>query len=374
MLAAGGLVPAASAIALGGGDPVADGADPFVAKITTEGRACTGALVAPQWVLTASSCVPENAQQPGTPAKPATVVVGQANLAGSGGQVMRVASVASRTDRDVMLLKLPYPAAGITPLKIGTAAPVAGDALRADGFGRTDTEWVPDRLRTAWFTAGTPDTTTFAITSANGKDACRGDAGGPLLRATSGGTPELGGIVTRSWEHGCLSSTETRQGGTAARTDDLAAWVAEQTAPKTVRIKNRNNQRCVAVQGANNVNDAPAFQFDCDPPQQDQEWDLVPVDGGGVMLRNHYTKRCLIVHGANNTNGAASMQYDCLPQFGDQLWDLVPANGGVQIKNRATGRCLVAFASNNTNGAPAAQYDCLPQYTDQVWDVAPFPG
>ena len=97
--------------------------------------------------------------------------------------------------------------------------------------------------------------------------------------------------MTRSWEHGCLSSTETRQGGTAARTDDLAAWVAEQTAPKTVRIKNRNNQRCVAVQGANNVNDAPAFQFDCDPPQQDQEWDLVPVDGGGVMLRNHYTKR-----------------------------------------------------------------------------------
>ncbi|WP_268871913.1 hypothetical protein [Amycolatopsis orientalis] len=33
-----------------------------------------------------------------------------------------------------------------------------------------------------------------------------------------------------------------------------------------------------------------------------------------------YTDRCLAVSGANNVNGARAFQYDCLDQAEDQLW------------------------------------------------------
>jgi hypothetical protein len=38
------------------GSRAAEGTYSFVAKVNTAGRACTGSLVAPQWVLTASTC------------------------------------------------------------------------------------------------------------------------------------------------------------------------------------------------------------------------------------------------------------------------------------------------------------------------------
>jgi hypothetical protein len=36
------------------------------------------------------------------------------------------------------------------------------------------------------------------------------------------------GVVTTTWGHGCLVSTETRQGTTADRTDDLVDWIRQQ--------------------------------------------------------------------------------------------------------------------------------------------------
>ncbi|MFI7121947.1 RICIN domain-containing protein [Amycolatopsis sp. NPDC049868] len=89
-------------------------------------------------------------------------------------------------------------------------------------------------------------------------------------------------------------------------------------------IRNANTGRCLAVQGTNNVNGAAAYQYDC-TAYEDQAWIIEDRgrDAEGHFLerfRNSYTDRCLAVSGANNVNGARAFQYDCLDQAEDQLW------------------------------------------------------
>ncbi|MEU8631924.1 RICIN domain-containing protein [Amycolatopsis sp. NPDC048633] len=340
--------------AVAGGEGVPAGADRFAVRITGGGTACSGALVAPQWVVTAASCVPSADQ--------ATVTAGT--------ETRHVTRVVPRTDRDLALVQLTYPVTGVTPLRVGTAAPAPGESLKTEGFGRTTTEWVPDRLTATAVTVGAATATTVALTSPAGTDPCKGDAGGPVLRE-SAGPAELAAIAVTSWQHGCLDSTETRQGSTAVRVDDLAAWIIQQLQPPVFRLTNRVTQRCLTVQGTGN--DSGSYQFDCPSSTANQSWALEPVDGGGVLVRNQGTNRCLIVHSDGSGNGTPAIQFECLPQFADQLWDLTPVDGGMQLRNRVTGRCLAVQSSNNVNGAPAYQFDCEAAYTDQIWDLTGVP-
>src|SRR5205814_9139296 len=126
-----------------------------------------------------------------------------------------------RTDRDLALAQLDTLIPDITPISLGTTHPATGAALRVAGYGRTATEWVPDQLRTATFSVASTAATTLAITGDNGIDTCKGDAGGPAFTET-GGRPQLLGISSTSWQHGCTAVTETRQGSTETRVDDLA--------------------------------------------------------------------------------------------------------------------------------------------------------
>src|SRR5947207_231097 len=74
------LMTATPADAVTGGSAIAfDGTDGFTARI--EGQfGCTGAQVAPQWVITASTCFGPGPVQPGSPPSPYTVTLGRANL------------------------------------------------------------------------------------------------------------------------------------------------------------------------------------------------------------------------------------------------------------------------------------------------------
>jgi V8-like Glu-specific endopeptidase len=202
------------------------------AKITMDGRACSGALVEPTLVLTAASCFPENPQG-GTPAKQTTVTVGRPDLSGTGGHVAKVTSLVVRSDRDVALARLDATITDVTPLPLraSTGAPGTTESLSVVGWGRTADTWVPNQAHVATFTAPSSTTTTLSLTGANGADACKGDAGAPILRQN--GT--VAGVVSTSWQHGCLAETETRQGTTASRVDDLSAWVRSQAIVGTAK-------------------------------------------------------------------------------------------------------------------------------------------
>ncbi|MFE9558773.1 trypsin-like serine protease [Streptomyces sp. NPDC006703] len=231
--AATGLATAAPATALAGTD-VPDGTYAFTAKINVaDKQACSGALVDPQWVITAASCfaVDGKPAQAGKPAVKTMVTVGRTDLTQSGGGVVEAVEVNPRTDRDVALVKLAWPVVGATPIKVSTAAPAAGEQLQAAGFGRTKTEWVPNRMHSAPFTVAAVDGSSVRLNGSDGAVICQGDAGGPAVRNNKG-TAELVAVNSLSWQGGCLGTdpAETRTSAVEARVDDIGSWITTSVA------------------------------------------------------------------------------------------------------------------------------------------------
>ncbi|MFI6328581.1 trypsin-like serine protease [Micromonospora chersina] len=230
---ASGLLGGGTASAVTGATPVPDGTYAFTAKVTFgDARACTGALVDQNFVVTAKTCLTDGTTPvaAGAPTRPTTVVVGRTNLTTTAGRELAAVAVVPHPDRNLALLRLSAPVTGIAPVTLATAAPAAAETLKVAGYGRTATEWVPDRLHAADFTVQAVAADTADIVGASaGATICKGDAGGPALRDVAG-TPQLVAISNTSWQKGCLAETETRDGATVTRVDDLGAWIREQTA------------------------------------------------------------------------------------------------------------------------------------------------
>ncbi|MFF8880842.1 FG-GAP-like repeat-containing protein [Streptomyces flaveolus] len=201
-------------------------------------RACSGALIDAQWVLTAAACFAADPVAGGTvaagkPALKTVATVGRNDLLGTGGHVSEVVELVPREGTDLVLARLTAPATGVTPVPLAATPVAQGEVLKAAGFGRTKTEWRPDKLHAATFGVDAVTSGALSLSGATADDAvCAGDTGGPLLRQKSGGGLELVGINTRSWQGGCFGSSETRTGALATRTDGMrfgAALAAGQT-------------------------------------------------------------------------------------------------------------------------------------------------
>ncbi|MFJ9948544.1 trypsin-like serine protease [Kitasatospora sp. NPDC091207] len=245
----GALLTGAPAPAVSG-DALPAGSYAYAAKldIGAGARACSGTLVDPFWIVTAASCFADDPAQPTTvPAGPPTlkafVTVGRADLTTAAGQVRDIVELVPRTDRDLVLARLATPVTDITPVAVATTAPTAGEELRVTGYGRTRTEWVPDKLHTALFTVGGVDPAGIGIAAKAPSDAavCKGDTGGPALRQV-GDHYELAALNSRSWQNGCLGAAPTtRTGAYDIRVDDLGSWIQQTTSAwaATVRSGNR---------------------------------------------------------------------------------------------------------------------------------------
>ncbi|MFB6888711.1 trypsin-like serine protease [Kitasatospora sp. NPDC056327] len=213
------------------GTPAASGAYTFTARIAVGDnvRACTGALVDRNWVMTAASCFADDPAQPqtlqaGAPKWRSTATVGRTDLTTSTGRTVEIVSLVPRQDRDLVMARLGSPVDGIVPLALATAAPAAGESVRVPAYGRTKAEWVPNKLHTGVFTLDAVSANAVATTGTNGAAICKGDTGAPVLRETNGRT-ELVAVASRSLLGGCLGETETRTGASNSRVDDVVDWM-----------------------------------------------------------------------------------------------------------------------------------------------------
>lgn len=114
----------------------------------------------------------------GTPAKPTTVVVGRTDLTEPTGYETPAISIIPHPDRNLALVRLSRRMVGIPAIPIAATEPAAAETLTVSGYGRTATEWVPNRLHAASFTVQDVNPKVISIVGATaGATICEGDAG-----------------------------------------------------------------------------------------------------------------------------------------------------------------------------------------------------
>lgn len=229
-----GQVMPASAVA--NGTPVPNGAYSFAVKLTMTdiprpdgtryNSACSGALVARWWIITAGHCFHDVNRKPVSGKVPysTTATVGRADLADSTGIVVRVARVVQSTTNDVALAKLARPVRNVKPLSLDRVPPQLGEIVTIAGWGSTtDVAPVPStHLQSGQFTVSSITATTVGVVGyrpSSDTSACLYDSGAPYFTATHRGRLAL--VAVESTGPPCPHATEE----TTSRVDNLASWI-----------------------------------------------------------------------------------------------------------------------------------------------------
>jgi len=230
------LGSAGAATAIANGEPVPDGKYRFAVKLTMTGiptasggkrnSACSGALIAPQWVITAGHCFRDaaNVRVNYPVADLTTATVGRTDLTGTAGHELTVVAVIQSPTADVSLARLETPVRDVRPLPVGHRAPRIGAVVRVTGYGST-TSVTPapvTRLRTGQMTVvSLSDSVTGLRGYAPQPDTtpCPYDSGAPFFIERGGARPVLVSVVSNgpSCPHTAVESS--------ARTDNIAGWI-----------------------------------------------------------------------------------------------------------------------------------------------------
>jgi Trypsin len=238
----GGAAPAG---AVANGIVVPQGQYRFAVKFTFIGvprpdgsrsdSACSGALIAPQWVISAGHCFHDAQRNPTNGPPPytrSTATIGRANATSSApGFDLGIADVRQNTTEDVALVKLTAPVQGIAPLVLPRAAARVGDVVRIAGYGATelDTDHPSNILRTGQFTVTQLTSTILGVTGrapAANTSACLFDSGAAYVTTP----PLFRGFATLVSVESSGPDCPHAQQETTSRVDTIVPWIRQQLA------------------------------------------------------------------------------------------------------------------------------------------------
>lgn len=241
--AVGAVAMAGPAHAIAHGEEAPDGAYPFSVSLsmpevvrpdgTSYASACSGALIAPQWIITAGHCFHDGARNrvSGPPRYRVIATVGQDTLSGDDGTTLDVVDVAQGEHADVALARLGKRVRGVEPLQVGGSEPAPGDVVRLVGWGATDADGDvtsrPDDKQTGVFTVSRVSATEVFMKGSRPRSAtsaCTYDSGAPYFSEGKGGSYRL--VATEIGGPACPHESEE----TTARSDVLRDWIQDEIA------------------------------------------------------------------------------------------------------------------------------------------------
>jgi len=281
-----------------GGHTAPKGAYPWMTALVMRGQTpvngqfCGGALIHPQWVLSAAHCVE------GMSASSLDVLVGGYDLRASGdgtrvavSQIVihpRFSTVQGGLVNDFALLKLSQPLTGVPVLPLVDAVEqvAPGTPVKGMGWGTTseggrlsaillevDMNLV-SRTEASQIYPGLSDAHLAAGVPGGGRDTCQGDSGGPLVVSDGKGGWRHAGTV--SFGDGC-----GRDGtpGIYGNTITYRSWILQQTGM---------SGSATADDHGNTANTATALAWNAPTrgvleTAADQDWFRLDVSGVGTV-------------------------------------------------------------------------------------------
>lgn len=235
------LMAVTPAHAIADGTPATAGQYPFAAKFTMThiprpdgtfyNSACSGALVAPNFVLTAGHCFHDvnRVRVSGPPQYATTVTLGTADLSANPGETRNVVNVWQSPVNDIALVKLDAPIRDIAPLAVSPIAPRVGEQLTMAGWGATsDVNATPGTvLNTGEVAVGEVDADTVGVHGVSPSpytSSCLYDSGMPYFIPAGTKTGVLVSVESTgpSCPHNQLETT--------ARADVVFQWIYQNIA------------------------------------------------------------------------------------------------------------------------------------------------
>ncbi|KAB8182045.1 arabinogalactan endo-1,4-beta-galactosidase [Microbispora catharanthi] len=131
--------------------------------------------------------------------------------------------------------------------------------------------------------------------------------------------------------------------------------------------------RCLDVQDASRAHGANVLQAYC-VNGKNQQWRLVPTDGGYFKLVARHSGKCLDVQDASRFHGANVLQATCWSPGYNQQWKMRTMPGPkwrgtgtpFELIARHSGKCLDVQDASRAHGANVLQANCRGS-SNQIW-------